>query len=212
MKLYYSPGTCSIAAHIALEHIGVPFTPIRTAILDGATNAPEYIAINPQGRVPVLQVGEQTITELPAILLVLDRLFPQARLLPAEPLAQAPLLSLMAFLSSNVHIAFAHFWRPERFSDDPALAAPLAAFAKRDLMKLLAMVEARLPTHGYCGGEQMSIADMNLLPFYRFGLRVGLEMRTFSRYTALLTRAMEERSVQRVVAREGIGSLLPTAS
>ncbi|MGL5002333.1 MAG: glutathione S-transferase N-terminal domain-containing protein, partial [Casimicrobium sp.] len=73
MKLYYSPGACSIAAHIALEMAGAEFTPIRAAIMKGENMSPEFLAINPQGRVPTLVVGDTIITELPAILLYVDR-------------------------------------------------------------------------------------------------------------------------------------------
>src|SRR5579862_8775395 len=83
MKLYYSPGACSMAPHILLEEIGVPYEAVRVAIAEGKTRSPEYLAINPKGRVPALFTAEgEILTEVPAISCYLAEHSPGVRLLP----------------------------------------------------------------------------------------------------------------------------------
>jgi glutathione S-transferase len=208
MKLFYSPGACSLAAHIALEEAGVAFEPVRTALVDGDQRAPAFLARNPQGRVPVLEFDGQILTELMAILLYVDDRFGRGQLMPKDPWRRAQAASLMAFLANNVHIDFAGIWRAERFSDDAAAHPGLERQGRQNLLEHLGLIEAKLPTKGWVGGECFSLADMNLLPFYRFGWRVGLDMHGYPRYTGLVAAACQRPAVQRVLQREGVASLL----
>lgn len=205
LQLFYSPGACSLAAHVALEEAGADFEAIRTVILDGATRTPEYLALNPQGRVPVLARDGEVLTELGAILDYLNRAYPHARLMPQDPWQASQAISLMGYLSSNLHIAFAQLWRPERFVEEAEQRAMLAAQAKPRLLEHLARVESRLPQAGWVGGERPCVADFNLLPFYRFTWRAGLDATAYPRYTALITAASERPAVQRALEREGLG-------
>jgi glutathione S-transferase len=209
LKFYYSPGACSIAAHIALEVAGAEFTPVRKAIMKKENLSPEFLAINPQGRVPTLAVDDTIITELPAILLYVDRAFPQAGLMPTEPVAFARAMSMMAFLASNVHISLATIWRPERFSDDKTVHAALEADGMRHMQNHFALIESRLQDGQWLsGGAQPCLADINLLPFYRFGLRLELPMSIYARYSALVARAETMPAVRRVLERERVESFL----
>jgi glutathione S-transferase len=209
MKFFYSPGACSIAAHIALEMAQANYAPVRVAIANEENLKPEFLAINPQGRVPVLAVDDEVITELPAILLYVDRAFPAAQLMPKSALDFARAVSMMAFLSSNVHIAIATIWRPERFTDDKQAKALLETDGLRHLKAHFERIEAQLPDNGWLfNAPQASLADLNLLPFYRFGLRLDLSMAEFPRYTSLVRRAEMLPTVRRVLDREKVESFL----
>ncbi len=208
MKLYYSPGACSMAARIALEEAGARYEAIRVTLAEKENRKPEFLALNPQGRVPVLSVDGTVLTELPAILTYVDRKFPEARLMPADPLHHARAMSLMAFFASSVHIGFHALWRPERFSEDQANHPSIEQTAKRALMAHFGIVESRLPDLGWVGGERFCLADINVLPMYRWGWRVGLPMQEFPRYTALVAAASTRPAVLHVLEREGIPSLL----
>src|SRR5215470_2124788 len=116
IALYYSPGSCSLAAHIVLNEIGQPFELRKFATAERANYSPEYLAINPKGRIPSLQIDGFVLTEVPAILAYLGRRFPGAGLYPADGAeAEARCLELLAWSSSTVHVAFAQIFRPERF-------------------------------------------------------------------------------------------------
>src|SRR5579871_432375 len=117
LKLYYSPGACSLASHVVLHELCVPFTAVRIVIAEGAHLRPEYLAINPRGRVPTLIVDGIPVTENSAILTWLGQ--QDSRLFPAPgTLAAARASEWLAWLTSAVHIAFAQVWRGARFSDD----------------------------------------------------------------------------------------------
>src|SRR4051794_10077855 len=84
LKLYYSPGACSLAPHIALEEASVAYEPVKVALAKGEQRTPEYLAINPKGRVPVLAEDDLVLTENAAILPYIAQRFPEARLWPSD--------------------------------------------------------------------------------------------------------------------------------
>ena len=81
-KLYYAPGTCALASHIALEEVGAPYSAERLNFKNNQQNSPDYLRINPKGRVPALVTDGGVLTETPAILAFLAQSFPQAKLAP----------------------------------------------------------------------------------------------------------------------------------
>src|SRR5690349_4510715 len=99
-RLYYAPGACSMAPHIALEEIGEPFEAIAVSLRAGEHQSAEYLAVNPKGLVPALAVdGERprrVLTEVPAILIHLARRHPEAGLLPDDPWAEARCVEWLA--------------------------------------------------------------------------------------------------------------------
>ena len=84
LTLYYAPGSSSFAAHIALNEIGAPFEGRRLSIPNKETRTPEYLAVNPAGKVPTLLIDGRVLTEVAAILFYLAKRFPEAGLLPAD--------------------------------------------------------------------------------------------------------------------------------
>ncbi|WP_290884567.1 glutathione S-transferase N-terminal domain-containing protein [Arenimonas sp.] len=88
LTFFYSPGACSLAVHAALEHAGADFEAVKVDLRQKHPLAPDYLRLNPQGRVPTLVVDGTALTEAVAIADYLDRRFPLAGLLPAEPLAR----------------------------------------------------------------------------------------------------------------------------
>jgi glutathione S-transferase len=209
VKLYYSPGASSIAAHIALEMAQANYQAARVAIALGENRSPEFLAINAQGRVPVLATDDALITELIAILLYVDRSFSDAQLMPKSASDFAKAVSLMAYLASNVHITVATVWRSERFTDDEHAKKSLKTNGLRHLYAQFEHIESLLPRRGWLFDPiQVSLADLNLLPFYRFGLRLELPMADFSRYTSLVQRTEALPAVRRVLDREKVVSFL----
>ena len=206
--LYYSPGACSMAPHIALEEAGIPFEARPVAIADGAHKTPSYRAINPRERVPALVIDEQVVTEVPALLGYVAALRPELELVPpAGSLDQARCLELLAFLSSSLHIAYAQLWRPERFlSEDFGQRDRFSALGREAVERLNAEVESRL-VGLWALGDRYTVADAYLLPFYRWGVRIGLAMGdTCPRWTRWCAQMVARPAVKRVLDREGLGS------
>lgn len=209
-RLYYSPGACSLAAHVALEEIGAPFALHEVSVARGETQESAYLAMNPKGRVPVLEIPSETkpLTELPAILLYLARRHPEAGLLPERPLEEARVLEWLAWLADWVHgVGYGELWRPQRFSAQDATAhEALRANGRRIVHEAYASIEHKLGdgrqwavTSGY------SITDPFLLVLYRWGNRIGMRMREhYPAWSALTQRMLERPAVKRTLEREAI--------
>ena len=121
IALYYSPGACSFAPHVVLREVGVEFELRKVSTADRSNYSPEYLAINPKGRIPTLLIDGFTLTENPAILAYLGRRYPEAGLYPsAVGENEARCLELLAWSSNTVHVAFAQMLRPERFVKNAA--------------------------------------------------------------------------------------------
>jgi glutathione S-transferase len=106
LTLYLSPGSSSMAPHIALHELGVDFESRWVSFTKREQYAPEYLAVNPEGKVPTLLVDGRTLTEVAAVLYYLAKRFPKARLFPAGDLdAEARIISWMSFIASTVHPA-----------------------------------------------------------------------------------------------------------
>lgn len=160
--LYYQPFACSHAVHAALEKIGQPFTLHRVNLLAGEQQAEAFLALNPQGQVPVLQYEGETLTQAGAILLRLSELHPEATLMPdpSSPLRAAALKALF-YLSSTLHPAFAVLFHPERMSD--TARREVKAMALEKVLVQLRYVDGVLDQQTYCTGEQPFAPDYLLL-------------------------------------------------
>ncbi|WP_420466565.1 glutathione S-transferase family protein [Panacagrimonas sp.] len=208
--LYHSPGACSLAPHIVLEELGVAYEPIRVLVNEGENRKPEYLAVNPRGRVPALVIddehGQRILTEALAIMVYLTRRHPQPSLLPTEPEGHARALEWMSWLASIMHQGGVRtVFRPERFTTDPAGAPAIAEQGRINLRPGYDDIEARLSGRTWALGDAFSAIDAYLLVFYRWGNRCGLRMReTCPEYSRVMDAVRARPAVQRVVAREGI--------
>ena len=120
LTLYYATNTCALASHIALEEAGAAYETRWVDFGAAEQTKPEYLAINPKGRVPALVTERGVLTETPAILAYIAQSYPEARLAPLDdPFAFAELQAFMSYLCSTVHVAHAHRARGYRWADDP---------------------------------------------------------------------------------------------
>lgn len=205
LTLYYSPGSCSLVSHIALEEAGAQFELACFPTAERATFRPEFLAINPRARVPVLSTGTATITENIAILGHIARLHPEAGLLPDDDLERlARCYELLSLFAGGVHIAFAQIWRPERFLEGEACAAELEAGGRAKVLKWFDEIEELLARSDYIDGRGYTLVDGYPLVFFRWGVRLGFDMSLYpgwNRHTAMM---LSRPTVQRVMARENI--------
>jgi len=106
LTFYFAPGSSSMAPHIGLHEVGAPFEPRPMSFKNADLLKPEYLAINPEGKVPTLVVDDRPLTEVAGILYYLARAFPAAGLLPKDdPQAEAQAISWMSFIASTLHPA-----------------------------------------------------------------------------------------------------------
>ena len=206
IALYYSPGSCSLAPHIVLNETGEPFELRKFATADRANYSAEYLAINPKGRIPALQIDGFIITENPAILAFLGRRFPGADLYPAGGSeAEARCLELLAWSSNTVHVAYAQLFRPERFVPNEQNYPAVKESGRINYERCLADIDKTLQDQEYSLGARFTVVDPFWLVFYRWGVRSGYDMRSkFPAYTAYAERLCRRSSVQRALTAEGI--------
>ena len=204
LKLYYSPGACSLVPHIALEEAGVEFTALRIPIADGGHLTPEYLAINPHARLPALGTDEGIITENIAVLNFLaDRFGAPGSVPRGDAYAAARCNELLGWFGSSVHIAFAEVWRGGRFTDDEKLWPALEAGGRKVLHQQFNEIETLcadewLVPSGYSG------ADGYALTFLRWAKRIGFDISLYPQWLGLVERVLERPAVKRALQREGL--------
>jgi glutathione S-transferase len=207
LKLYYSPGACSLAPHILLEESGLPYSAVLVAIAEGKTRTPEYLAINPKGRVPALVTEEgEVLTEVPAISWYIADSTSSIRLLPQGRLAAARSFEWFNWLSGTLHtMAFSQFWRTQRFVADEKFFPPIKEKGMQNILENFAYIESRLAGRSWAVGNAYTAVDAYLLVFFRWGNRIGIDMRAdYPGWTAQAERVLERPAVQRVIRQEGI--------
>ena len=196
-----APGACSTASHIGLEESGAKYDSQVLAFASNEQKSPEYLKINPRGRVPALAIDEGTIVENTAILdFVAAKYAPH--LMPTDPVQRARAISLMAWFSNNVHPAFTHISRPERFATDTAVFDHLKATGRNNFHTALKEIAGILAGKHWILGDEFSVVDGYALVFYGWGKRIGLPVEELENYTAWKDRMLARPAVRRVLERE----------
>lgn len=193
LKLFLSPGTSSMAPHIALHEIGADFEIRSLSFGRREHRDPAYLAINPEGKVPTLLVDGRPLTEVAGILFFLARRFPHAGLLPGDdPEAEAHVVSWMSFLASKVH--------------------PARRRGVEHALDVYRIVEKRLGERMFVVGSKTSMADIHLFRlFWRFRNSADLALGTLPLLEAFHDRMMERPAVKKTLEiEEAIGYELPT--
>ena len=190
LTLYFAPGASSFAPHIALHEIGVPFEAKPMSFKQNDMRKPDYLALNPEGKVPTLVVDGRPLTEVAAILFYIAKRYPETGLLPPDDIeAEAQALSWMSFIASTLH---------------PARQRGL------DYAKQVYGIADRRLGNGWAIGRY-SIADIHLFRLYwRLANSLHPEPGTFPNLTAHYARMMARPAVQRTIAAENaVGYELP---
>ena len=202
--LFYSPGACSLAAHIALEDMGRPFSLQKVLTDKGETRTEEFKRLNPKGRVPVLIRASSTLTELPAILLHLGTEEPELAPKGSEELVRT--VEWMNWLSGTVHAcAVRQIWRTDYFADDLAAHESIRQKGRDHLAVAFNQVEDRLPLRSWAMPSGYTTLDPFLLVFYRWGNRLGCPMReTYPKWTWHADQMAQRHAVIRALATEDI--------
>lgn len=204
IKLYYAPGACSLASHIALEEVGVPYDTQKMNLAEGDQKKPEYLRLNPRGRVPTLVLDDQVLTENVGIMTYFGGGYPQAGIWPKKTWDQAKLMSTLSWLSNTVHPAYAHINRPERYVDGDEAREAVKTKGRANFQGYLEEIDKLLEGHKWAVAHQYTVADASLLVFYRWGNRAKMPVQSLKNYTALVQRVMARPAVQKVMADEGI--------
>ena len=202
--LHYSPGACSLVVHMVLEELGVPFTLKRVDLQAGEHLGAAFRAVNPKGKVPVLETPEGVITESVAIVEhLLDRHGDATLLAKPGTWARARTLERVATLATEVHPLFNRFFHPDAFSDDEAVRAAVKAGGTQRMLAWFREEDAKL-TGPYWSGETCTVADHFFLVIARWGRWLTPPATRMANIEPFLQRMSQRPAVQRALAREGI--------
>ena len=179
LTLYYSRASCAYAPHILLHDAGADFTTVEIDFATGEQTSPDFLAINPKGRVPALVTPNGILTENPAILLYIAQTHPETKLAPSEPFALARAQSFNMFLASTVHVAHSHKHRGARWADDPAAQAAMTAKVTENMAMYAGMIEAHYFTGPWVLGEDYSMCDAYLALITRWLAADGVDLADF---------------------------------
>jgi glutathione S-transferase len=172
----------------------------------GEHRTPEYLALNPNGQVPVLVVDGKPLTQIVAICDFIDRGFPQAGLLPTASWHRAQALSHLAWMNSTPHTTATRFFFPERYAEREAARAEVRKRAAEEFRGYLERVQGMLAGPGpYWHGERLSFHDAYAFTLLRWGGFAGIDPRALPAYRAHAERVMQAPPVAAALARERIG-------
>lgn len=205
LKLFVAPGSCARVPTVALEEIGVDFDTelVRTAA--NQQKSPEFLAVNPKGKVPVLVIDGQPMSENVAILSWLNRTFPDAGLLPAvdndtDACAQ---IGDLAFFSGTVHPIVTRIAMPMKFIPDAAQSFELVRpRGTADMQSVFGMINDRLADRDWWYGDTWSIVDAYLFWVWWRVEVVGFDGDPFPHIQDHAKRVVQRPSVARALARE----------
>ena len=200
MKLYYSPGACSLSPHITLRESGLAFdlilAPTKTHKLEDGT---DYYGINPLGYVPLLELDDGTrLTEGPAIVQYIADQAPDKQLAPVYgTLGRYQLMSWLTLIGTELHKGFSPLF-------NPATPEAYKAIAKDRLMGRLRWVNEQLEGKTWLMGEQFTVADGYLFTVTNWAPRVGVELAGLDQLLAWRARVAARPAVQAAMKAEGL--------
>ncbi|GAA4792770.1 glutathione binding-like protein [Lysobacter hankyongensis] len=202
MKLYYSPGACSLSDHIVLEWIGQPYEAVKVSREE--RRKPEFLAINPAGAVPALEHDGWVLTQNSAILNYLADLHPGAGLGgDGSARSRAEVNKWVAFSNSDVHPAFHPLFGSTAYLEDPALIDKSKDAARAKIRTLYERADAHLADKEWLAGSR-SVADPYLYVTYRWARANGVDLGGLDNLAAFASRMEADPAVQKVLQDEGL--------
>jgi glutathione S-transferase len=200
MKLYYSPGACSLSPHIVLYEAGLAFEAVLAStkthkLLDGT----DYYTINPKGYVPLLELDNgERLTEGPAIVQYIADQAPAKKLAPANgTMARYRLQEWLNFISSELHKSFGGLF-------NPAMPEEAKGLMRVKTTERLKWVDSQLAGKLYLTGDTFSVADAYLFTVTNWTKFVGIDISSLANLTAYMARVAARPAVQEAMKAEGL--------
>ncbi len=200
MKLYYSPGACSLSPHIALHEAGLAFTPVLAStkshkLQDGT----DYYGINPLGYVPLLELDNgERLREGPAIVQYIADQVPDKKLAPAHgSMERYRLQEWLTFIGTEIHKGFSPLF-------NPAMPEEAKAIARSKLLERLTWVDGQLASQQYLMGNQFTVADGYLFTVTNWAPMVGVDITGLAHLAAYRARVGARPAVQAAMKAEGL--------
>jgi glutathione S-transferase len=212
-RLYYHPGNANIAPHVVLEEIGAPFALELVDRKNDAHKSAAYLALNPNGAIPVLVDGDVVLYESAAICLYLADKHPEAALVPAlRTPERAQCYKWLFWCTNTLQAMLMHYFYPERLVDagDDAAAKQVSRTAEARIVPMLDQLDAQLASHGgpWMLASGYSVVDPFVLMLCRWTRNHARPARSLAQLGPYLARMLERPAVRRMFAAESISTPL----
>lgn len=205
IDFYFSPGSCALASHIALEEASAGYTGHRIDFSQNQQQSPDFLKVNPKGRVPALITDQGILTETPAALVYIAQTHPSANLAPMDnPLAFAQLQAFNSYLASTVHVAHAHKGRGARWSDDESAWESMKRKVPDSMTQCFRYIEDHAFVGPYALGDAYTVTDGYLYTVTRWLEGDGVDTAQFPKVHAHMQMMAQRPAVQRALAAEGM--------
>ncbi|MEP3435502.1 MAG: glutathione S-transferase family protein [Hoeflea sp.] len=199
ITLCYANGTAALAPHILLEDAGAEY---ETRLVDfSATEqqSPDFLAINPKGRVPALITPKGTLTETPAILAFITQIYPHANLAPSDAFDFAEAQAFNLYLAATVHVNHAHKQRGSRWTKDEAAQEKMRETVPANMTECARIIEQHYLKGPWVMGDTYSMCDPYLFVISRWMKADGVNLDDFPAITAHFAAMQERPSVQKIM-------------
>jgi len=201
LKFFYAPGTCALAPLIALEEVGAEFEKVKLDFSSNEQQSPDYLAVNPKGRVPSLVTDRGILTETPAILSFIAQKFPDAGLAPiSDAFAFGQAQAFNSYLCSTVHVAHAHRTRGHRWTDDDDAIKAMQKKVPEVVSGCFELIENDMLQGPWVMGENYTVCDPYLFTVARWLEGDGADPERFPKVIDHRTRVGERAAVKRALA------------
>ncbi|MGC2082580.1 MAG: glutathione transferase GstA [Bradyrhizobium sp.] len=200
MKLYYSPGACSLSPHIALLEAGLPYELVKVDLrAKKLENGDDYLKVNPKGQVPALALDSgEMVTEGPVIVqMIADQAATQGLAPKRDSAERYKLLEWLNFITSELHKNFSPLFQPA-FNDE------VKGFFKDRLMGKFQYVDSQLAGHDYLLGKEFSVADGYLFTMLCWADRMNFDLAGLPNLTAYKARVAARPKVKDALTKEGL--------
>lgn len=201
MRLYYLPGACPLASHIAFEWAGQPYE--LQLVSREEIKQPAYLALNPLGAVPTLVDGDFTLTQSAAILEYIAELNPQAKLLPDTPRERAEVRRWLGLFNADLHRTFGNIFGVQGLASTPEAQEELITKSAAKVQQLFAVADKQLEGKEWIAGTR-SVADPYLYVLMRWANAKGVDLSGMKNLQAFYARMEADAGVQAALKAQGL--------
>lgn len=201
IELYYAPNTCALVPYVTLSEAGAVFTAHPLNFRKKQQMSPQYLAINPKHKVPLLVIDGATLSENPAMAIWIARNFPAARLLPEDPWLMAQAISLHSWCAAGIHPHLSRINSASKYCDAPGSEASIKALAQKMIEADFAIADKMLQGREFLF-DHFTSADVHLFWCLRRASQLGIDITPFGNCQAFFERMLERPSVKKVYAFE----------
>ncbi|MGE8942792.1 glutathione S-transferase family protein [Leptospira interrogans] len=203
LTLYFSPGSCSRACHIALEESGLPYEGKRINFAENQQRSDEYLKLNPKGRVPALATPKGILTEAPAIMSYVAQTAPDAKLAPLnDPFEFGRMQAFNSYIASTVHVAHAHGRRGTRWANQDSSLEDMKNKMPQAMTDCFTLIENEMLVGPWVLGNTYSVADGYLFVMSGWLKGDSVDVAKFPKVNDHYKRMQERPAVVRALEAE----------